>query len=204
MGKGFKMKKQILILLNIFWATLFFMSCESEYSGLVKNELASGQINNELFFGLEIGDTQKDFFETCWRLNKEEKISHGPENKYAMFMTNLDTTAEKSQEVEMLFYAMFDSLLNIRGMDLKFRYPSWAPWNTDYSSEILAKNLTDYYFKIYGGNPFLEVETDAIEYKIYVKVDGNRQIKIYPISEQNVSVKIEDLRSLKAYQKLIK
>jgi len=198
------MKKQRLIILTIFCTAIFFIGCESEYSGMVKKELASGEINNELFFGLEMGQTRKDFFETCWRMNKEEKISHGPENKYAMFMTNLDTTAEKSQEVEMLFYAMFDSIGLINGMDMKFRYPAWAPWNKDYTSEVLADKLTDYYLKQYGGNPFIEVENEKIEYKIYVKVDGNRQIKIIPISEQNVSVKIEDLRSIKAYQKLVK
>ncbi len=197
------MKKHKLIFLTIFCSAMMFISCESEYSALVKKELASGQTNNELLFGLEIGDTRNDFFETCWKLNKDGKMTHGPENKYAKFMTNLDTMAEKSQEVEMLFYAMFDSLGNIRGMDKKFRYPSWAPWNTDYSAEVLANNLTGYYMKQYGGNPFLEVEPDGIEHKIYVKVDGNRQIKIYPISEQDVAVKIEDLRSLKAYQKLI-
>ena len=153
---------------------------------------------------MKIGQTQQDFFETCWRLNKEKVITHGPENKYALFKTNLDSTAEKSQAVDMLFYSILNKKQKMIGMDLKFKYAGWAPMNKDYQATVLADNLTDYYIRQYGGNPFIEVENGAVDYKIYVKVDGNRQIKIYPISEQDVVVKIVDLREIEAYQKLIK
>lgn len=178
------------------------LGCESEYSKTVKKELATGIENNELFFGLKIGDKRKDFFEVCWKLNKEEKISHGPDNKYALFKTNLDSTAEMSQKVDMLFYGIFDSLQVMRGMKMKFKYNGWAPWNEDYQAGPLAAALKDYYMKQYGGNPFLEVDIASLEKKVFVKVDGNRQIKIYPISEQDVRVKIEDLRHLSGYEDL--
>ncbi len=190
-------------ILSILFFCLF-LACESEYTSTVKKELESGKEYNELIFGMEMGQTQKDFFETCWRLNKEEKISHGPDNKYALFKTNLDSTAEQSQKVEMLFYGIFDSLHVMRGMDFKFKYIGWAIWNEQYHAEPLAIALTDYFIKKYGGNPFLEVEVAAIEKKVFVKVDGNRQIKIYPIDNKQVRVKIEDLRYLPGYQDLVK
>ncbi len=193
-----------LLKANIFLLLIpiFFLSCESEYTSMVKKELASGKEYNELIFGMEIGQTQKDFFETCWELNKQKKISDGPENKYALFKTNLDTTAEQSQKVEMLFYGIFDSLRVMRGMDFKFKYTSWAIWNEQYHAGPLALALTDYFIKKYGGNPFLEIEVPAIGKKAFVKVDGNRQIKIYPIDNKEVRVKIEDLRYLPGYQDL--
>ncbi len=198
------MRKILKISFILILFGLLFGSCESEYTSLVKKELASGEINEELLFGLKVGDKQKDFFKTCWRLNKEEVITHGPDNKYALFKTSLDSTAEKSQDVDMLFYAIFDDRQNIIGMDLKFKYAAWAPWNEDYQADVLAKNLTDYYLRQYPGNSFLKVDVDAIEEQVYVKVDGNRQIKIYPISDQDVVVKIEDLRKKSAYKELVK
>jgi len=190
---------------NIFLILFFclFLACESEYTSMVKKELNSGKEHNELIFGMKMGETRKDFFETCWELNKAEKISHGPENKHALYKTNLDSTAEQSQKVEMLFYGIFDSLQVMRGMDFKFTYTGWAIWNEHYHAEPLAIALTDYFIKKYGGNPFLEIEVATLGKKAFVKVDGNRQIKIYPIDSKEVRVKIEDLRYLPGYQDLI-
>jgi len=173
-----------------------FLACESEYSTLVKKELASGIENNELLFGMKIGDKRRNFFETCWDLNLEEKITHGPDNKYALFKTDLDSTAEQSQKVEMLFYGIFDSKGVLRGMDHKFKYVGWAPQNVQYQAEPLAIALKDYYMKQYPGNEFLTIDIKALGKKAFVKVDGNRQIKIYPIDTKEVRVKIEELNYL--------
>ena len=58
-----------LLLASSFF--LFLTACGSEYQRLEKRELASGKVVKELFFGLELEMTQKEFFVTCWIVNKK-------------------------------------------------------------------------------------------------------------------------------------
>ena len=43
------------------------------------------------------------------------------------------------------------------------------------------------------GNSFFKVKHSKLNEKIYIKIDGNRQIKMYTENTRNVIVKIEDL-----------
>ena len=45
----------------------------------------------------------------------------------------------------------------------------------------------------YKGNDFISIDIKNTEFKAYVKIDGNRQILIYPVNTKDVVVKIEDL-----------
>ena len=68
-----------------------------------------------------------------------------------------------------------------------------APWNEARHSDSLAVDLTKKYMSDYKGNPFITIDLEDVEYKAYVKIDGNRQILIYPKNTKDVAVKIEDL-----------
>ena len=50
-------------------------ACKSEYQKIEDRELSSGKEANELFLGLELGMDKKEFFETCWDLNKKGVLS---------------------------------------------------------------------------------------------------------------------------------
>jgi len=197
MQNNFTLMNQFYLLITgIFICSL--LACESEYTSMVKAEMASGEIHEDLLFGMKVGQTKKEFFDTCWKLNKEKKISQGTGNQYAKFYTTLDSTASIPQNVEILFYGIFDSLEVMQGMDMKVSYVAWAPWNKKYHSPVLVENLQDYYLEMYGGNPFIEIDINE-EVKAYAKVDGNRQLLIYPMDNKEVRVKWEDLRTRKGF-----
>ena len=178
----------------IFLLLCFAMvSCESEYSETVKRELQSGKVYEDLILGLKIGQTRKEFYDHCWELNKQKVISQGSGNKFAKQIILLDSTAQNQDKVEMLFYGIFDEEKIMHGMHMKFSYLKWAPWNKNYQSDVLVKKLLEKYIKEYPGNPFIEITVKG-DIKAYAKVDGNREILVYPNTTKDVTVKIGDLR----------
>ena len=178
----------------IFLFLCFVMvSCESEYSETVKRELQSGKVYEDLILGLKIGQTRKEFYDHCWELNKQKVISQGSGNKFAKQIILLDSTAQNQDKVEMLFYGIFDEEKIMHGMHMKFSYLKWAPWNEDYQSDVLVKKLQEKYIREYPGNPFIEIAIKG-DINAYAKVDGNREILVYPNTNKDVTVKIGDLR----------
>ncbi len=171
-----------------------YTGCQSEYDQYVKREMKSGEIHESLMFGLSVGQTRKEFYDTCWLLNKEEKISQGPKNQYAMYIIEPPTIAGEPDNIEMLFYGIFDDELIMRGMDFQLSYPKWAVWNEEYHADELMESLQQYYLDLFPGNDFIQVPLGRDELYSYVKIDGNRQILMYPKDTKDVVVKIEDLR----------
>ena len=186
------MKKNIQLFLFLAMG-ITFIACESEYSKTVKNELQTGVVHEDLILGLKLGQTQKDFYDHCWQLNKQKLVSQGSGNKFAKHFMLLDSTAQNPEKVEMLFYGIFDEAKVMHGMHMKFSYVAWAPWNKQYQSGILIKKLQEKYLRDYGGNPFIEIIVNK-DVKAYTKIDGNREILIYPNTAKEVTVKMEDLR----------
>ncbi len=170
-----------------------FIACESEYSRTVKKELKTGVVHEDLILGLKLGQTQKEFYDHCWQLNKEKIVSQGPGNRFAKHVMLLDSTSQDSKKVEMLFYGIFDEKKIMHGMHMIFSYLQWSPWAKEYQAIALVEDLRKKYLKQYGGNPFIEITIDE-NVKAYTKVDGNRQILIYPNSDKDVTVKLQDLR----------
>lgn len=182
--------KQTLMLLLV---SLSFACCESEYSRVVKKELASNVVYEDLIFGLKMGQSQKDFYDRCWQLNRQKLVSQGPGNRFAKHVMVLDSTSQNTEKVEMLFYGMFDENKIMHGMHMIMSYIKWAPWNENFHSKALMENLQEKYIKEYPGNPFIKIDIDG-DVKAFAKVDGNRQILMYPTSDKDVTVKIKDLR----------
>lgn len=178
---SFKKALLFIVILSIF-------SCESEYTKLVKNELASGKKNDDVFYGLKFGQTKSDFFKICWDLNKKHIVTHGGNNSYVQTILYPKDSTKHIEKIIMLFYARFNSEDIVTSYDVKFSYLAWAPWNEDLTSKKLLPKVQDTLMKWYPGNPFTKVRND-----ILVKVDGNRQIQLRQESDRDVSVIIEDL-----------
>lgn len=173
-------------------AFVLFYSCKSEYTKLVESEREKGQVYKELPLGLSMGMTKKEYFAECWELNRRKMISQGSGNQYAKYELLLEGTKDSLQKAKMLFYGMFDEHDVMHGLDMVMEYNAWSPWNKDFHSPALITSLERYYLKEYQGNTFMTLPvTDDLEAR--VKVDGNRRIAIYPLSSQQVSVKIIDL-----------
>ncbi|REE83321.1 hypothetical protein BX611_0610 [Lutibacter oceani] len=180
-----------LISLNkvfLFLLILSVFSCQSDYTKLVKKELASGKQYDSIFHNLKFGQTKSDFFKICWGLNEEGIATHGPSNNYVQTILKSQDTTNSTEDIRMLFYAKFNPENIITAMDVKFSFVAWAPWNDDLLADKLLPKVKDTLMKWYPGNPFIKVKNN-----ILVKVDGNRQIQLAQESDRDVSVLIEDL-----------
>lgn len=189
--KSNKIYKNLLLL---FLFLLMFSSCQSEYTKLVNKELNSGVTHDSIFLDLKFGDTKSDFYQKCWELNKQKLAAQGPNNNYVQYAMPQKIDSNSGNYVNMLFYAKFNTFNKITAMDFKYYYAGWAPWNEKHHANVLMPSITDSILKWYPGNDFIEVnKKDSL--KVLVKVDGNRQISIYPDKNtRDVSVLIEDLR----------
>jgi hypothetical protein len=171
-----------------FFSILLLASCQSEYTKLVKKELASGVKHDTVLFDLSFGNTKKEFYEICWDLNKRGIATHGENNNYVKTILGLKDTLNKIKKIKLAFYARFSEKDIIRGIDMKFTYTAWAPWNKELTAEKLLPSVRDTLLKWYPGNPFLKLKKGTL-----VKVDGNRQIQLKVRTDKEVSVLIEDL-----------
>jgi len=191
------MKIRIYLFVSIF---ILFISCQSEYDQYVKRELAKGIENKELIFDLELGMTRQQFYDICWQLNKEKIVSQGPKNQFVKYILEPGTIIGEEDRIEMLFYGIFDKELIMRGLDFQFSYPKWAVWNDDYHSTELLKSIQQYFLDTFPGNEFIEVSLGQEGLYSYIKIDGNRQILIYPKDTKDVVVKVEDLEHKLSYK----
>jgi len=175
------------IILFVF-SIVLLASCQSEYTKLVKKELASGVKHDTVLFDLSFGNTKKEFYKICWDLNKRGIATHGENNNYVKTILGLNDTLNKIKKIKLMFYARFSEKDIIRGIDMKFTYTAWAPWNKELTAEKLLPSVKDTLLKWYPGNPFLKLKKGTL-----VKVDGNRQIQLKVKTDKEVSVLIEDL-----------
>ena len=186
--------KNKMYLFLIAVGIIIIPSCKSEYTRAVEKGMASGEIIDSLIFGMRMGQTKKDFYSICWDLNKQQLISEGPGNMSAKYKEPLDSTKDKSLRKEMLFYGIFDENDTMYGMYMTYSYITWAPWLEHLQSTSLVDDLKAYYRTNYPGNDFIEFPIKDLGIKAFAKIDGNRQILIYPKDAKDVIVKIEDLR----------
>jgi len=174
--------------------SILLISCQSEYDQLVKKEIQSGIIYEDLIFGIKMGQTDKEFFDICWKLNNQQRVNQGPKNRYVRYVMKPNEIQDETAEIEMLFYAIFDDDNIVRGIKKRYSYSSWAPWNEERHATVLLKKIKKHYLSQYEGNDFIEVDIEREKIKSYVKIDGNRQILIYSVDSKEVIVKIEDTR----------
>jgi len=186
-----RFKNRLAIYLILF--VLVLSGCRSEYDGYVKREMASGVFHDSLIFGMRTGMTKKDFYAVCWDLNKQQIIGQGTGNQYARYLEPEDAIEDLTLRKQMDFFGTFDENEIMNGMEMVFIYQAWAPWNEKLQSEKLALDLRKKFAEEYKGNPFIEIDLKTSEYQAFAKIDGNRQILIYPKSAKEVVVLIEDL-----------
>ncbi len=183
-----------------FFSTLFIMqSCKkSEYAELVSRELDKNIVNDSLFFGLRLGESQQQFYDICWQLNKDKVIRQGPKNDFVMYKLPTSEQDSVKNKITLLFYGIFNNQKIMTGLDMKFYYDAWALWNKSLHAEQLIPVVQDSLMAWYPGNEFIPVTLKKSNKQVYVKVDGNRQILIEaPTDTREVDVRIDDLRFTK-------
>ena len=176
---------------------IVLVSCsESEYSTLVKTEMSKNIVNDSLLFGMKFGETRKDFYDQCWKLNNEGIIMQGPSNEFVQFDLPVKEGDSLQYPIRMLFYGIFDEEKIMTGMDFRFYYIAWSLWNKSLHADKLIPVVKDTLLSWYPGNDFIHVTIKKNKKEIFVKVDGNRRIIIEPLDKGNkdVNVRIDDLR----------
>lgn len=165
----------------------FLFSCQSEYAKLEKKELSSGKVVNELFFGLELGMNRKAFFETCWEQNRQGVLTNGPTE----LSVEHSLTLPSGNPAKMRFYPKFEED-RIYLMPVEFQYESWAPWNEELSAEKLREDVVKLFENWYGPG-FIEVTNEDRSQIAFVKMDGNRRIRVFKKHLSVVRAEIVDL-----------
>ena len=182
---------RILGLLGLF-VSLLLGSCRSDYTQMVESEAKNPTPTEDLYFGFKVGQNRKQFFDRCWELNKMGKVTKGPNNKTVQH--TFETTKEGQTSIVYEFYGIFTPEQLMTGLDMGFYLEAWAPWNTDLYAEKLIPQIKDSLVKWYPGNEFKSVYLKELDREVWIKIDGSRQILLYPKNEKEITAKLEDLR----------
>lgn len=168
--------------------SISLVSCKSEYEKMESRELSSGKVENEIFLGLKLGMDKKTFYETCWDLNKKGLLSNGPGELSVEYSVVLPS----GNPAKMRFYPKFEDE-KIYLMPVEFTYEGWAPWNEELAVEKLREDVVTL-FKDWYGPDFIEVANEDKSQIAFVKVDGNRRIRIFRKQLSIVRAEIVDLK----------
>tara|TARA_R110002167_G_scaffold24608_3_gene86268 strand:- start:6509 stop:6997 length:489 start_codon:yes stop_codon:yes gene_type:complete len=157
--------------------------------------MASGVIHDSLIFGMKFGQTRQQFYDSCWKLNNEERVTHGPNNKFVAYKLPQKDTTDLKNAITMFFYGVFNEENIMTGMDFQFSHDAWSLWNKNMQSDRLVLSVKDSLKKWYPGNDFITVHLPKDTTDIFVKIDGNRRITIKPLDDSRiVKTRIDDLR----------
>lgn len=167
-------------------------SGEEMYHDLLEKEKSRNKKVNDIFMGISLGMTSKDFYVHCWDMNKKGIFTDGSGNTAVKYKLK---KKELKHDAEMNFYPEFTNG-KIAGLWVKFQYEGWAPWNKKLDSDDLLEDVLQLYREWYAtGNPFITIK-DKKKGTIYVKVDGNRRIIIGRFDDVQVKVDYTDLSAL--------
>lgn len=167
---------------------------ESRYTSLLKSEMAKGVVHDSLFLGLKLGQTKDEFFDICWKLNRDRVVTNGPDS-FVEYVLPSTKSESSDQPIIMLFYGIFNKENTMTGMRLQFSYKAWSLWNKSLQSDQLLLAVKNKFIDWYPGNDFIEVDIEDNQTELWVKVDGNRRIIIKPLDDNRiVKAQIDDLR----------
>jgi hypothetical protein len=167
-------------------------SCRNDsrsYSALVKKELSSGKVSNQLLLDIRFGMTRKAFYSYCWTMHNKGTFEDGANSTAVLY--HLRGPGQLRYPASLNFYPEFrkDSIYK---MWAQVEYDAWAPWNRNLFADSLMLDVVRLYSQWYPGNEFLKL-TDPHRGTIYVKVDGNRRIIVGKKDDAHVNVDYTNL-----------
>jgi hypothetical protein len=178
------MHRSKIILFPLVILSLFIQSCGTSILSSDDDSTKS----DSLFLGIYLGMAQKDFYDLCTELNKNQLITQGPGGN-----TNVEhrIVDEFDSEVSMRFFPTFIDE-KIFEMPVTYSYVAWAPWNRQYWAEKLLPKVLEKYKETYGDDfKLLEHPTQG---KVYYKIDGKRRINLFVKDEHLVQAVFTDLK----------
>lgn len=182
------MSKKYVITFALLGVLVLSMACQpkTEYQKLVETELAQNVRQDSLFLGIHFNMNRKDFFAHCWELNKQGMLTNGTGNSVLY-----DASEHFSEATNMTFYPSFVEN-KIFEMPVEFQYKAWAPWNKDLEVDVLLDEVKAVLDRWYGEGYLKMVSPDGLQ-TVWVKVNGNRRIRVFRKSVSSVVVIFTDL-----------
>ncbi len=173
----------------------FALACEprSEYQKLVDTELSRDVHYDSLFAGLSFNMTKKEFFDYCWDQNRKGIFINGVGS-----MVSYDVSKSFSRPTKADFYPKYVGNTMLE-MPVEFQYTDWALWNEETKVELLIEEVKQVLLAWYGGNDFIEMKTPDGSVSVWVKIDGNRQIRV---GRKSVSAALVTFTDLAAKEEL--
>lgn len=188
------MKQRKFIKLNSAFAFLggvLLSACmQSEYTRLVKSELAKGVRYDSILLGINFGVSHDQFREKCFELNRQHLVTEG-EGFGVQYFFHDSLFHIKPTKIQLVFSPEFDDQSKLCSISMKFSYPSWAPWNPKTLSDSLKPKVIKIVESWYRGNAFIKASVQGQE--IPVKLDGNRRIVIEIKDSRNVVANVQDI-----------
>ena len=175
--------------LFIMVSLLFTLACQpkSEYEILKETELATGVKYDSLFAGLSFNMTRKDFYDYCWDMNSKGIFINGTGSQVLY-----DVSQYFSRPTGLTFYPKYVEGQMLE-MPMEFQYKDWALWNEETQVDKLIEEVREVLMTWYGGNDFIKMTSNDGNTTIWVKIDGNRQIRVGRLNISTAKVDITDL-----------
>lgn len=182
------MKYQLILFLGLV-CVLSSCKFKSDYEKIKERELASGVIKEDLFLDLRFGMGRKEFFGTCWEHNKNGILTNGAHYLQVLYRPEVPS----GKAVEMNFYPKFEDN-QLYYMPIEFLYRDWFPGNEEYVNDLLLEDVLGLMKEWYGEDGFFEVANKEGTISAWVKIEGNRLIRVFKKAINTVRVEILDLR----------
>ena len=185
-----KLTIHILLLCSLPFIFCLISCQNTEYEQMLKREQARGIRVDSLFLGLKFGDSKKEFFDKCRKMNLQGITEDGSGvGLNVQVLHRVDSTLT-DDNVNMYFYPNFDEKYNIIEMPVYYTYKAYFPYVQRFKSTALMPQVIKLMENQYG--KFLTIAKEGKD-TLYVRVDGNRRILISKKDDQFVSVKFTDL-----------
>ncbi|MFT6993536.1 MAG: hypothetical protein ACI9AV_000974 [Sediminicola sp.] len=169
-------------------------SNEAKYKRYEKNELAKGIRQDSLFMGLYLKMPLKEFRTYSFDMNIKGKFKQGGQKSPNWVQTELQ---EMSYPATLTFYPQFKQD-SIHEMNAAIYYENAIYKDGIFESDSLMLDVLNLLDKWYGGQTFKIKSPIFYKEDVYVKVNGNRRITVYPdASGQIINLWYVDLTNLK-------
>lgn len=165
---------------------------QERYEAALAKGLASEEVTNDLFLGLELAVTDKQFYDRCTELNKQQKVTMGSGGNRVDYKLG----DALPRPATLTYYPDFseDRPRIIKAMDMEIIYDDWSPWNKDAHTPKLMADVAKWAKKKFGDG--FEIVDHPQHQKVIVQVKNNRRITFWALDTKAVRGRITDLNAL--------
>lgn len=170
---------------------------KSDYEKKIDEQLTGKKLYNNLFLGLNFGQTSKEFFTHFAQLNKKGLVYQGAMEGSIAVHYDLNGLPYPAT---MNFYPLFKHD-TIYGLKALINYNAWAPWNKKLYSDKLQKDIARLLKKWYGNNDFIALNNN--KNTVLAKIDGNRRILLFKHGDMYLEVLFTNMLAVHENGKIV-